>query len=158
MTDAEQALFNRRTDELISIITDTIESRGSNVAADPIVVGQRILMRAIPFVEPLARNGPARREMLVRLLSAAEGRATDERLRLALGAVQQAMRMGLDSILVEALQNTEMLAQGARGCGACLLSLFHSYFRRHSQPAAPAAAGEPAPVANAAPIQNPSAI
>jgi hypothetical protein len=142
MAQDDQALFSRRVDELIGIVTETVAARGANLVQDPIVVGQRLLLRVIPFVEPLARNGAARRDMLVRLLEAARTRVAEDGVRSAISAVQTAMSLGLDSILVDALQDTNMLARSAAGCGGCLLALFNSYFRRHSRPgpAPPAAA------------------
>jgi len=136
MTD-QAATFNRRVDELIGIVSETIEARGANLASDPLVVGQRILLRVIPFIEPLARNGPSRRAMLVDLLEAARSRVREERVRGAIQGVQLAMSMGLDSILVDALQDTDMLRRSAAGCGGCLLALFNGFFRRHSGAAEP---------------------
>jgi hypothetical protein len=115
---------------------------GGAAAADPaamLVLGQRVLLKLIPFVEPLARDGPSRRAVLVALVDEGERMADNAQLRLALGAVKQGLALNVDRILVAALQDTEMLARSARGCGACLLSMFQNHFRQHARPAAPAA-------------------
>lgn len=133
MTDANAAaaaLTSRRVDELLDLVGDVIGS--GSFTQEPMVAGQRVLMRLIPFAEPLGRNGPARRQVLVSLVDAAVDRTDNPQLRFALQAVQQVFNMGLDSVIVDALQDTRLLAQGAMGCGSCLLSIFMRFFRRRS--------------------------
>jgi hypothetical protein len=141
MTDA------RRVNELLDLVDEATRHDLSDLAelkdnpAQAIVVGQRVLLKLIPFAEPLGRDGPSRRAVLVTLIEEAEQRAQNDRIRFALGAVRSGMDMGVDRILVAALQDTEMLSRSARGCGACILSLFQRHLRRHGAPAAaPAAA------------------
>ena len=130
MDDNDAAVTSRRVDELLDLVGDVVGS--GSVTQEPMVAGQRVLMRLIPFAEPLGRNGPARRQVLVSLVDAAVGRTDNPQLLFALRAVQQVFNMGLDSVIVDALQDTRLLAQSAMGCGACLLSVFMRFFRRHS--------------------------
>jgi hypothetical protein len=142
---AHPAVTPARVTELLDIVRNAVGDVREDAGIDNLlVVGQRVLLRAIPFVEPLGRDGASRRAVLVALVSAAEEAAGSGTVRTALRGVQRAMDLGADSILVSALQDTEMLARSARGCGACLLSLFQRLFRQH---APGAAAPAPAPVA-----------
>jgi hypothetical protein len=141
-----------RVRELLDLVDEALRHGGDVVSgqADPaamLVVGQRVLLKLIPFVEPLARDGPSRRAALVALVEEAERRAEDERLRVGLAAVRQGLALNVDRILVAALQDTEMLARGARGCGACLLATFQRHFRQRAP--APAAAPSHAATAEA---------
>jgi hypothetical protein len=135
------AIPEARVSELIDLVQAAVADGSSE---EPLVVGQRVLFALIPFVEPLATSGPSRRQLLVSLVEAASLRSNESSVRFALQAVHRALELRMDEVLVAALQDTEMLSRGAGGCGACLLSVFNSYFRLRSprSPASPAAPGD----------------
>jgi hypothetical protein len=145
---AEDAVNERRVRELLDLVGSVVASmRDDEVRGDTgamLVLGQRVLLKLIPFVEPLGRNGAARRAILVSLVNAAEQAAQDGKVRTVLGAVKQGLALNVDGVLVAALQDTEMLGRAARGCGGCLLNMFQRYFRQHAPAASEAAPAPPA--------------
>ena len=94
-------------------------------------LGQRILRRIIPYTEQLARSGSQRRAMMIEALQ--RGReAAPEQTRIAFDAALLSVRMGMDGVLVGALQDTRMLAQSAPRIARCIMALFRMIAHRNA--------------------------
>lgn len=126
---------------LRAMIEETLREAGPEAVANPAMLlplGQRVLRKVIPYTETLARSGPHRRSIMIEALTAVRDRAGGEgqaegeakepesrALRIAADAAITAVRLNMDSVLVDALQDTRSLAASAPAIARCLLALFN---------------------------------